>query len=124
MFAQISSVVIFRVSIFNEALKLGKLIEHYHFHEENDADITFLEFLSIHYIHPQAHDDDYAMDMELPFKCCKDLDQHHSIKLLTQIENESFIFVGRDNTSPMAYYSTNSESRYVGDVWMPPKKMA
>jgi hypothetical protein len=49
----------------HEALRLPVLLEHYAEHRQQVKDMSFLEFLSMHYKTDQAHD---ANDNRLPFK--------------------------------------------------------
>jgi hypothetical protein len=52
---------------FREVLRLPILVQHFVEHKSLVADMSFLEFLSMHYSTDQAHDD---QDMRLPFKDC------------------------------------------------------
>lgn len=55
----------------HELLRLPLLVRHYTEHKEQVADITFWEFLVMHYETDVPHDD---TDTRLPFKAC-----HHSL---------------------------------------------
>jgi hypothetical protein len=55
----------------HELLRLPLLVRHYAEHKEQVTEITFWEFLVMHYETDVAHDD---QDMRLPFKTC-----HHSL---------------------------------------------
>lgn len=57
-----------------EFIKLPALVNHYLQHRDQNANITLLHFLKIHYLDKQEVDDDYAQDMQLPFKT---LDNHN-----------------------------------------------
>ncbi|MFM8914234.1 MAG: hypothetical protein ACKOE6_15165 [Flammeovirgaceae bacterium] len=50
---------------FHEALRLPLLFEHYAEHKSKVSDLTFFEFLAMHYKTDVAHDDH---DNQLPFK--------------------------------------------------------
>jgi hypothetical protein len=52
---------------FREVLRLPILIQHFVEHRTQVEDMSFLEFLAMHYSTNQAHDD---QDMRLPFKDC------------------------------------------------------
>jgi hypothetical protein len=52
---------------FDELLRLPILVEHFIEHREKVPEISFLQFLAMHYKTDVAHD---ATDMELPFKDC------------------------------------------------------
>jgi hypothetical protein len=51
-----------------QVLKFPVILEHFHEHQKENKNITFLEFLDIHYMHGSPIDDDYERDMQLPFK--------------------------------------------------------
>lgn len=52
---------------FREILRLPILVQHYAEHKTQVEEMSFLEFLSMHYSTDQPHDD---QDMRLPFKDC------------------------------------------------------
>jgi hypothetical protein len=52
---------------FDEVFRLPILVEHFIEHREKVPEISFLQFLAMHYKTDVAHD---ATDMELPFKDC------------------------------------------------------
>lgn len=52
---------------FREAFRLPILVQHFVEHRNQVADMSFLEFLAMHYSTNLAHDD---QDMRLPFKDC------------------------------------------------------
>lgn len=64
------------------------LINHYIQHKDQNAHITLLQFLKIHYLDKQEVDEDYAEDMQLPFKT---LDNHN---LSMQLSLPPFYGVG------------------------------
>lgn len=49
-------------------LKLPLLLEHYLQHKAENKLITLANFLEMHYATTTVYDDDYAQDMQLPFK--------------------------------------------------------
>lgn len=51
-----------------QLLKLPKLIEHFAEHTQEDADVTFADFLAMHYNPDAPKDDDHEKDKQLPFK--------------------------------------------------------
>jgi hypothetical protein len=104
-----------------QVLKFPVILEHFHKHQKENNDITFLEFLDIHYMHGSPMDDDYEQDMQLPFKRMN----HHfnmtpaHVKELTSttlvitppIKETSFIIVD-DNSI---------RSRYLSSIFQPPR---
>lgn len=59
-----------------QLLKTPLLVNHYLKHKQENNHITFLKFIQMHYTGDVVYDDDYAQDMQLPFKthevdaCC------------------------------------------------------
>lgn len=51
----------------NELMRLPLLVEHFLEHQEMVPEMSFFQFLAMHYKTDVAHD---ATDMELPFKRC------------------------------------------------------
>ncbi|PTS93589.1 hypothetical protein DBR11_24920 [Pedobacter sp. HMWF019] len=51
-----------------EFLKLPMLIVHFHEHQLSNRNISFSEFLSMHYAQEDDHDNDRFKDKQLPFK--------------------------------------------------------
>lgn len=62
------------VTQLGEFFKVPKLVHHFIEHSQQQSDLTFIKFLSIHYVDVLVYDKDYDEDMELPFKshtdCC------------------------------------------------------
>lgn len=51
----------------NELMRLPLLVEHFFEHQEMVPEMSFFQFLAMHYKTDVAHD---STDMELPFKQC------------------------------------------------------
>ncbi|MEJ8597191.1 hypothetical protein JSO62_00575 [Riemerella anatipestifer] len=51
-----------------EVLKLPVLIEHFVEHRNDNPEMSFGQFITLHYLSGDVHDDDYEEDMKLPFK--------------------------------------------------------
>ena len=52
----------------HQLLKVPILVSHFIQHQKEDKHITLLAFLKMHYAEKVIFDDDYAQDMQLPFK--------------------------------------------------------
>lgn len=68
-------VAIFLLSLYllstteaHQLLKLPLLVQHYFQHKAENNNLTLLSFLEMHYAETVVYDDDYAQDMQLPFK--------------------------------------------------------
>ena len=51
-----------------QLLKLPTLVEHYITHKKKDNNMSFYEFIKIHYLQELHEDADFAKDQKLPFK--------------------------------------------------------
>ncbi|HZY83102.1 MAG TPA: hypothetical protein VFE50_26465 [Cyclobacteriaceae bacterium] len=106
----------------HQALKLPLLFEHYE-HHASTMNITFVEFLIMHYETDIAHDNDDTdndEDMQLPFKTCD-----HS-QILTSLALVSQRITLKEPTpltaSPqVSFYQPISPSLLSHDIFQPPK---
>jgi len=62
------SVYLLSTTEAHQLLKLPYIFKHYAEHHQENDQISFLDFLDMHYMHGSPHDADYAEDMQLPFK--------------------------------------------------------
>jgi len=63
---------LFSTTEAHQLLKLPILVQHFFQHKTENGDTTFLSFLKMHYSDKVVYDDDYATDMQLPFKAHHD----------------------------------------------------
>ena len=59
---------LFSVTEARQLLKLPVVFQHFAEHQQEDKNIGFFNFLSIHYLHGSPMDKDHDRDMQLPFK--------------------------------------------------------
>jgi hypothetical protein len=64
----ILTIVILDTTSLYQVLKFPSLIRHFTEHKELDQNISFTDFLSMHYWGEDIDDDDDEKDMQLPFK--------------------------------------------------------
>ena len=102
---------------FHQVLSLPLLVEHYVEHHEQVNDMTFWEFLVLHYKTDVPHDD---QDMRLPFKDC-----HHSLTAqsiampVQKISLTQLIPIQGDR--PLSFDHSQFHSSYLGEIFQPPK---
>ncbi|MGV3762044.1 hypothetical protein [Parapedobacter sp.] len=70
---RLSAYILLSVTLFNsnfvlQLSKLPKLFEHYCEHNRRNPELSFVDFLSMHYWGKDANDKDEAKDRQLPFK--------------------------------------------------------
>lgn len=62
------SVYVLSTTEAHQLLKLPYIFKHYAEHHQENKQISFLDFLDMHYMHGSPRSADYAEDMQLPFK--------------------------------------------------------
>jgi hypothetical protein len=101
----------------HEALRLPLLLEHYAEHRQQVKDMTFLEFLTMHYKTDVAHDD---QDNRMPFK-----DRAHSftapvmalpLQKIMLKEATPLTEISHSSTYTEAYFSS-----HLSEIFQPPR---
>lgn len=107
---------------FHELLKVPVLIGHFMEHRSENKDLSFWDFIFMHYAQGQVKDADYDKDMRLPFKSLPELTcsipmmavipglQHSEVKL--------FLLKERMRNYRKDLFITADFSSY---IWQPPK---
>lgn len=102
---------------FSEVMRLPILIEHYSEHKSKVEDLSFLEFLTMHYETDVAHDE---TDNRLPFKghdhsCC-------SATFMLPLQKLALNEV-MQNSDPdySSYYLQHKPALRTADIFQPPK---
>jgi len=101
---------------FSEVLRLPLLIEHYTEHKSKVGDLSFWEFLVMHYETDAAHDD---TDNELPFKECG-----HSFTASVALPDQRLQLQDVNLNSEKRYslfYFQHAPSLVKQDIFQPPK---
>ncbi|MBS1682297.1 MAG: hypothetical protein JST48_11340 [Bacteroidetes bacterium] len=102
---------------FHEMMRIPVLIEHYTEHKKNNNDISFWEFLVMHYKTNVNHD---AHDKELPFK-----DPAHSFTSPTlALPIHKIVLKETEFVSEVSHDSTYSETfiaSHLSDIFQPPR---
>lgn len=106
----------------HQLLKLPYIFQHFSTHQQANNNITFLQFLDMHYMHGSPKDNDYKDDMRLPFKSADNctaalspafvpmVNQGFSIKTMELPKLEKT--AGKADFVLFAYLSS---------IWQPPK---
>lgn len=116
------SLYLFSSTELKQLVKLPLLFQHYKEHKALDGSISFLQFLRIHYHDATVIDDDYARDMQLPFK---NHDTCHNISF-NALTATSFPSVIEKPVLPCRhnYIISNDDflnTVYLSSVWQPPR---
>lgn len=100
---------------FHQALKLPLLVEHFLEHSSR-AEMTFVQFLVMHYETDVAHDD---TDMKLPFKDC----QHSSLSQTAVVHPKLMLMepLAEFRSQISTFYSEFATSSVTIDFFQPPR---
>jgi hypothetical protein len=114
------SLMLFTQTELHQILKLPILVQHYFEHKAENKNITLAGFIVLHYFSGNPVDDDYARDMQLPFKTSDCLQVITSIVIPEQIviSNEPFL------VSANPYFKVQNDwipSNYMADIFRPPQ---
>lgn len=118
-FAAIGMFLICLVSFteFKEVLRLPLLVQHYGEHKDKSAEISFFEFLVMHYKTDVAHDD---RDNTLPFKDCS----HSFIGQIVVLPIQKISMGEQAEMSSTTYkffYLQHEPKLIAVDIFQPPK---
>jgi len=102
----------------HQVIRLPLLAIHYIEHRALSKDLTFFEFLELHYSTEIAHDD---RDMELPFKDCS-----HCVAAPTVVLPSFKIELTQHITACIvevhaAFYKKSIPASYLSEIWQPPR---
>jgi len=118
-FAAIGLFFIYLVSFteFKEVLRLPLLLQHYGEHKDQVAEMSFFEFLTMHYETDEAHDD---RDNRLPFKDCG----HSFIGQVVVLPIQKFSLAEQTEIRANTYqffYLQHEPKLIAADIFQPPK---
>lgn len=118
-FAAIGLFFIYLVSFteFKEVLRIPLLVQHYGEHKDKAGEMSFLEFLVMHYETDEAHDD---RDNRLPFKDCS----HSFIGQVVVLPIQKFSLAEQTEIGPTTYqffYLQHEPKLIAADIFQPPK---
>lgn len=113
--------LVLHLGLFTEApelLRLPILVEHYVEHRSRVPEMSFLQFLDMHYKTDVAHD---ATDDELPFKqCCRVV----TTPIYTTLAELNFNFQAPVPTEQKEFSSTSNSfvpSTGLDEIFQPPR---
>lgn len=118
-FAAIGLLLSYLISFteFKEVLRLPLLIQHYGEHKAKAGEMSFFEFLAMHYETDVAHDD---RDNRLPFKDCN----HSFIGQVVVLPIQKISLADRtvENSSTYQFFYLLHEPKLIAsDIFQPPK---
>lgn len=122
-FIPISFLVIYLFSAteLNQLVKVPMLVEHFNEHKTQNTEITFCDFLFMHYCGHDANDNDYDKDMKLPFKSH---DGHAGFNAVAYMPSRIHFVVKpvfRETKTFNNHYEKFFTSVDLSCIWQPPK---
>lgn len=112
--------MLFSQTELHQILKFPVFVQHYFEHKAENPDITISQFIVLHYFSGNPVDDDYARDMQLPFKTNDCLQAMTSIVIPDQI-----IFSVQHEAPVIKSFSVPHNdwipSTYIVDIFRPPQ---
>ncbi|MFH7039916.1 hypothetical protein ACHRVY_18410 [Flavobacterium plurextorum] len=114
------SVYLLSVTQLVELIKLPVMVEHYVEHKEQNPNLTFFQFLCIHYQGQDVYDADYEKDMKLPFKSHTNISSVVFYPLLQEyktIQKVNYKYKKQN----LYTYSFSYSSISLSSIWQPPR---
>lgn len=104
-----------------EVLKLPLLIEHYFEHKAENQNITFIQFIKLHYSENQ-HYEQHHKEKQLPFKAISQANFNAiAIHKTNFIETVSSNRISNPILKHTVHYSSKYISYYKATIWQPPR---
>jgi hypothetical protein len=105
-----------------ELLKLPLLVEHFMEHKELNAQMSFIDFLCVHYAEGNVKDADYEKDMRLPFKSAENsLSSYLSFYLPALNFKQDLIVHFTEQKQSFPCYNFTYSSAFLSSIWQPPR---
>jgi len=104
-----------------QLVKIPFLVQHYLEHKAENAGISLLTFLRIHYNEKKEKDSDYEKDMQLPFKVI----DNSTLTLVNNLPPQKMEFKVKptvdDYTFHTPYHPVFTAQTACGDIFQPPR---
>jgi len=102
-------------------MKLPALTSHYLEHKANSGDLSFVDFLMMHYASHDDNDQDQERDMQLPFK---DMHQFSQTMVSWSIQQtiNPFNLINQSQRSMLRLNDEDTKYSHIStSIWQPPK---
>lgn len=105
----------------HQLLKLPVVFQHFAEHQQENRNISFLQFLDMHYMHGSPMDKDHDRDMQLPFKATGDCIAMATafVPLTTQISIAKPVETISQTNCIIQHQCLLPA--YLSSIWQPPK---
>ena len=103
-------------------MKLPALFYHFIEHKQSNNNLSFSEYINIHYSTSNDHDDDFETDMNLPFKSPVN-SSAAALSLCIPFTSVKHVFQSIDTiaVTDMFFYTCSYSNAYLDSIWQPPK---
>ena len=105
---------------FQQLLKIPVLIEHFAEHRKEAKNISFTDFIKLHYFSGNPKDSDYDRDQQLPFRTADVIVVYSSIVIPDHHFKVGLPPAYNENLYPL-FNITSLPQRHVFEIWQPPK---
>jgi hypothetical protein len=101
-------------------LKLPVFVVHYMEHKAATTDLSFMDFVQLHYFNGHPKDGDHTRDSQLPFSTNDIVIINSTVVLTEQAVMDFAPTVYREQTYPLFSFQQLLPS-HTSDIWQPPK---
>jgi hypothetical protein len=103
-------------------MKLPALFYHFIEHKQSNNNLSFSEYINIHYSTLNDDDDDFASDMKLPFKSLVN-SSAAALSLCIPFTSNKHVFqsFGTLAVTNVFFYTCSFTNDYLDSIWQPPK---
>lgn len=117
----ILALYLFSCTEFDQLLKVPLLVVHFIEHKQESKDISFGEFMLIHYVQGYSLNGDYEQDTNLPFKSIDDstIQVIDFITLLNPCLKVKPIYTEDKRFKP--FDQLFIDNAYLSSIWQPPR---
>lgn len=116
------SIYLFSYTEARELWKLPIVFQHFQEHKILNPDLSFIDFLDIHYMHGSPHDGDYDRDMQLPFKTPFSSNCANANFIITIPDFLTEQKISQIVKKPLLFYTHSGYSyNFHSSIWQPPK---
>ncbi len=120
-------IYLFSATELYQLLKIPAFIDHFYTHQQQNKDLTLLEFIDIHYAHGIVMDEDYEQDMKLPFKT-QDSFNYTFLHIGNEVPKLEVLILRNlrsyKESEAISYVRPFSSNSYLNSIWQPPKYLA
>jgi len=103
-------------------MKLPALFYHFIEHKQSNNNLSFSEYINIHYSTSNDHDDDFETDMNLPFKSPVN-SSDAALSLCIPFTSGKHVIQSIDTiaVTDRFFYTCFYSNAYLDSIWQPPK---